>query len=100
MYPIYPLLAFAAALSVSTALKIVGMLFGTTPASTSSSMAKLLRRGAMMLLFAGSAALFFARVASSHTNYGGTYIAQMQIRDDILYTTYQHLSFGFARQAI
>jgi len=96
MYPIYPLLAFAAALSVSTALKMVGMLFGVASASTSSTAVKLLRRGSMLLLTAGSAALFFARVASSHTNYGGTYIVQMKIRGHILYTTNNHLTFGFA----
>lgn len=73
MYPIYPLLAFSAALSVSTGLKVVGMLFGAASDSTSSSVVKLLRRGSMVLLIAGSAALFFARVASSHANYGGTY---------------------------
>lgn len=67
MYPIYPLLAFAAALSVSAALELVGTIF-------SSKVAKLLRRGAMFLLVVVSAALFLARVASNHTNYGGEFL--------------------------
>lgn len=74
MYPIYPLLAFAAALSVSAALQVVGLLFGAPATSASSSVFKLLRRGSMLILFALSAALFSARVASNHTNYGGMYI--------------------------
>lgn len=66
MYPIYPLLAFAAALSVSAALKFVDTIF-------SSKVAKVLRRGAMFLLFVVSAALFLARVTSNHINYGGKF---------------------------
>ena len=71
MYPIYPLLAFAAALSVSAALQVIGLCFGAPNTSASSSVFKLLHRGSMLFLFAGSAALFSARVASNHTNYGG-----------------------------
>lgn len=69
MYPIYPLLAFAAALSVSIVLRWISTAAGTKAASTSG----LLRGGALVLLGLIATALGVSRIASSHTNYGGKF---------------------------
>lgn len=69
MYPIYPLLALAAALSVNTALEWVSAIGEAAPGA--KSWVRRLRGGALFVLAVLSAALGLSRIASNRVNYGG-----------------------------